>query len=62
MEWATAVGVEEERWRGSGARATERGLRWKPGTVEPRLVALWAMACGTGVRNILTDIRVFVYG
>jgi hypothetical protein len=27
MEWAATVGVGEERWRGSGARATERGLR-----------------------------------
>jgi hypothetical protein len=47
--------VEEERWRGSGARATERGLRWKPRTVEPGLVA-----CRTGVRDILMDIWVWI--
>jgi hypothetical protein len=41
---AAAVGAGVLKRDGEGL---ERGLRWKPGTVEPRLVALWAVACGT---------------
>jgi hypothetical protein len=35
-----------ERVWSETTRATERGLRLKPGTLEPGLVALWAVARG----------------